>query len=149
MSSAICKSFRSNRYKSINRLHFRASSTASKKFPFPFLDFSSKPKKAVVNMDSAEAQFVRDTIAKNKVAIFSKTYCPYCTMAKEPFRKLKVNAMIVELDGRKDGNEIQSVLGEMTGARTVPRVFINGKFVGGGTDIKRMYELGTLQKFFE
>lgn len=34
-------------------------------------------------MDSVEAQFVRDTIAKNKVAIFSKTYCPYCTMAKE------------------------------------------------------------------
>ncbi|TDG42122.1 hypothetical protein AWZ03_011454 [Drosophila navojoa] len=70
-------------------------------------------------------------------------------MAKEPFRKLKVDAMIVELDGRKDGNAIQSVLGEMTGARTVPRVFINGKFVGGGTDIKRMYELGTLQKYFE
>lgn len=34
-------------------------------------------------MDSIEAQFVRDTIAKNKVAIFSKTTCPYCTMAKE------------------------------------------------------------------
>lgn len=36
----------------------------------------------------------------------------------QPFRKLKVDAMIVELDGRKDGNAIQSVLGEMTGART-------------------------------
>lgn len=55
----------------------------------------------------------------------------------------------------------------MTGARTVsskitlrlhifywllqqvPRVFINGKFVGGGTDIKRMYEMGELQKYFQ
>ncbi|ALC43829.1 CG6852 [Drosophila busckii] len=102
-----------------------------------------------VDMDSVQAQFVRDTIANNKVAIFSKTTCPYCTMAKEPFRKLNVNATIVELNTRKDGNEIQSVLGEMTGARTVPRVFINGKFVGGGTDIKQMYEMGTLQKYFE
>ncbi|KAH8406281.1 hypothetical protein KR215_010178 [Drosophila sulfurigaster] len=106
-------------------------------------------KKPTVNMDSVEAQFVRDAIANNKVTIFSKTYCPYCTMAKEPFRKLNVNALIIELDNRKDGNEIQSVLGEMTGARTVPRVFIDGKFIGGGTDIKRMYELGTLQKYFE
>lgn len=100
-------------------------------------------------MDSVEAQFVRDAIANNKVAIFSKSSCPYCSMAKEPFRKLNVNALIVELDGRKDGNAIQAVLGEMTGARTVPRVFIDGKFVGGGTDIKRMYEQGTLQKYFE
>lgn len=100
---------------------------------------STTLRKPQVNMDSVEAQFVRDAIAKNKVAIFSKTYCPYCTMAKEvmtknrhslincwhpninfqPFRKLNINAFIIELDGRKDGNEIQSVLGEMTGARTV------------------------------
>ncbi|EDV97617.1 GH14597 [Drosophila grimshawi] len=100
-------------------------------------------------MDSTQAQFVRDTISNNKVTIFSKSYCPYCTMAKEPFRKLKIETMIIELNDRKDGDAIQSVLGEMTGARTVPRVFINGKFVGGGTDIKRMFETGTLQKYFE
>lgn len=28
-------------------------------------------------------KFVNEAIAKNKVVIFSKTYCPYCTMAKE------------------------------------------------------------------
>ncbi|XP_023160142.1 glutaredoxin [Drosophila hydei] len=141
--------FKYNLLKPFKNYLFQPFSIATKKFPFPFLDFDCEPSKPLINMDSIEADFVRDTIAKNKVAIFSKTSCPYCTMAKEPFRKLKVDAMIVELDGRKDGNAIQSVLGEMTGARTVPRVFINGKFVGGGTDIKRMYELGTLQKYFE
>ncbi|KAH8419607.1 hypothetical protein KR222_008589 [Zaprionus bogoriensis] len=129
---------------------------------------STTLRKPQVDMDSAQAQFVRDAIANNKVTIFSKTYCPYCSMAKEPFRKLNINALIIELDGRKDGNEIQNVLGELTGARTVsltalsvvvshitylskqvPRVFIDGKFVGGGTDIKRMYEMGELQKYFE
>lgn len=29
------------------------------------------------------AKFVSEAIAKDKVVIFSKTYCPYCTMAKE------------------------------------------------------------------
>lgn len=33
--------------------------------------------------------------------------------------------------------------------KQVPRVFIDGKFVGGGTDIKRMYEMGELQKYFQ
>ncbi|KAH8267912.1 hypothetical protein KR026_010798 [Drosophila bipectinata] len=103
----------------------------------------------IVDMSSKQAKFVENTIASHKVVIFSKTYCPYCTMAKEPFRKLNVDATIIELDGNPDGNEIQSVLGELTGARTVPRVFINGKFIGGGTDIKRMFETGALQKYFE
>lgn len=26
----------------------------------------------------------------------------------------------------------------------VPRVFINGKFVGGGTDVKKLYQTGEL-----
>ncbi|EDW00873.1 glutaredoxin-C4 [Drosophila grimshawi] len=102
-----------------------------------------------VNMDSPAAQFVRQTINDNKVVIFSKSYCPYCSMAKEQFRKLDVKAHVVELDLRSDGEEIQAVLGEMTGARTVPRCFINGKFVGGGTDVKRLCDQGILQKYFQ
>ncbi|EDX11000.1 glutaredoxin-C4 [Drosophila mauritiana] len=103
----------------------------------------------IVDMSTKQAKFVENTIASNKVVIFSKTYCPYCTMAKEPFKKLNVDATIIELDGNPDGNEIQAVLGEITGARTVPRVFIDGKFIGGGTDIKRMFETGALQKYFQ
>ncbi|KAH8394921.1 hypothetical protein KR222_010586 [Zaprionus bogoriensis] len=111
---------------------------------------SSMQKPAIyVNMDSQYAQFVRETISNNKVVIFSKSYCPYCSMAKEQFRKLKVEMVVVELDLRADAEEIQAVLGEITGARTVPRCFINGKFVGGGTDIKRLYDQGTLQKYFQ
>ncbi|XP_022221400.2 glutaredoxin-C4 [Drosophila obscura] len=102
-----------------------------------------------IDMSSKCAKFVENTIASNKVVIFSKTYCPYCQMAKEPFQKINVqNVKIIELDGNPDGDEIQSVLGTITGARTVPRVFIDGKFVGGGTDIKRMYDTGALQKYF-
>lgn len=29
------------------------------------------------------SKFIKEAIAKDKVVIFSKTYCPYCTMAKE------------------------------------------------------------------
>ncbi|XP_052860831.1 uncharacterized protein LOC128267917 [Anopheles cruzii] len=98
------------------------------------------------NMSGPVAEFVRAAIAKDKVVIFSKTYCPYCTMAKEPFKKLKQEYACYELDERNDGDEVQAVLGELTGAKTVPRVFISGNFVGGGTDIKKMYDDGRLEK---
>uniref|UniRef100_A0A2M3Z739 Glutaredoxin-2, mitochondrial n=1 Tax=Anopheles braziliensis TaxID=58242 RepID=A0A2M3Z739_9DIPT len=100
------------------------------------------------NMSGPVAEFVKSAIAKDKVVIFSKTYCPYCTMAKEPFKKLNVEYTCYELDKRNDGDEIQSVLGEMTGARTVPRVFVDGNFIGGGTDVKKMYDDGRLAKLF-
>ncbi|XP_053687724.1 uncharacterized protein LOC128737174 [Sabethes cyaneus] len=103
-------------------------------------------KTAPVNMSGPVAEFVKSAIAKDKVVIFSKSYCPYCTMAKEPFKKLNQAFACYELDHRNDGDEIQSVLGEMTGARSVPRVFISGNFIGGGTDIKKMYSDGRLEK---
>lgn len=37
-------------------------------------------------------------IAENKVVVFSKTWCPYCTRAKEEIGKLKVPYKAIELD---------------------------------------------------
>lgn len=45
--------------------------------------------------------------------------------------------------------DIQNVLGEMTGARSVPRCFIDGKFIGGGTDVKKLFESGELAKMLQ
>ena len=36
---------------------------------------------------------------------------------------------VIELEARADGSAIQQYLAELTGARTVPRVFIGGKTV--------------------
>ncbi|KAH7696431.1 glutaredoxin, partial [Aphelenchoides avenae] len=53
---------------------------------------------------------------------------------------------VVELDKRDDGNEIQDYLAQLTGGRTVPRVFINGQFIGGGDDTARAKSNGSLEK---
>nr|CRL54902.1 hypothetical protein CPGR_02200 [Mycolicibacterium fortuitum subsp. fortuitum DSM 46621 = ATCC 6841 = JCM 6387] len=37
----------------------------------------------------------------------------------------------------------------MTGARTVPRVFVNKQCLGGGTDVENMYREKKLQKLLE
>lgn len=61
---------------------------------------------------------------------------------------MKKKYTAIELDQRDDGDEIQTILGEMTGARTVPRVFVKGECLGGGTDVKKLYDSGELTKKF-
>lgn len=60
---------------------------------------------------------------------------------------MNVNYLAIEIGDRQDGGEIQDVLNDMTGVgRTVPKVFIDGVFIGGGTDVKKLYESGELAK---
>ncbi|PNH10932.1 Protein tesmin/TSO1-like CXC 2 [Tetrabaena socialis] len=51
-----------------------------------------------------------------------------------------------QLDGRPDGDVMQDALLEITGGRSVPRVFINGSFFGGGDDTAAAASNGKLQK---
>lgn len=95
------------------------------------------------------AQFVQDTIDNNKVVIFSKTTCLYSNLAKEQFQKLNFPFFAVELDNRHDGHLLQGILGEISDASTVPRVFIDGRFIGGGTEVKKLYETGELKKLLK
>jgi len=52
---------------------------------------------------------------------------------------------VVELDRRDDGSDIQDHLMELTGGNTVPRVFIDGKFIGGGDETAALDEGGELK----
>lgn len=65
-------------------------------------------------------------------------------MAKKLFEDMNVNYTAVELDTQENGKHFQDVLHQMTGGRTVPRVFINGAFVGGATDTQRLHQQGKL-----
>lgn len=59
-------------------------------------------------MSSEAMNFVRSIISENIVAVFSKTYCPYCAKAKSALSQFPIKSIkIVELDNRNDGNDIQ------------------------------------------
>lgn len=115
--------------------------------------FSSKG-----DINSPTALLVKDFIASDVVVIFSKSYCPYCKLAKEVghwfkyfgcedklgvclfkvFEKIGKKYSAIELDQRNDGDEIQDVLGEMTGARTVSNLH---------SRVKSIYKQCFLKKF--
>lgn len=64
-------------------------------------------------------------IAGKKVMVFSKTYCPYCSMGKTTLEKYIGKELseddyeIWEIENEPNLGEIQTVLGEITGAKTV------------------------------
>ncbi|TNM88557.1 glutaredoxin-1 [Takifugu flavidus] len=93
-------------------------------------------------------QFVQTKITGGKVVVFLKPTCPYCVMAQRVLSQYKLKPGYVEyadISGHPDMDKIQDYFMELTGARTVPRVFIGGKCVGGGSDVADLHESGELK----
>nr|KAF6395253.1 glutaredoxin 2 [Rousettus aegyptiacus] len=63
---------------------------------------------------------------------------------QELFHGMDINYTAVELDMLEYGSQFQDALYKMTGERTVPRVFVNGTFIGGATDTHRLHKEGKL-----
>ena len=61
-------------------------------------------------------------------------------------RHISLKDAVVELDERDDGPANQAYLGELTGGTSVPRVFVGGKFIGGGDDTVAKQRSGELRK---
>ena len=54
------------------------------------------------------------------MVVFSKSYCPYASKAKQTLASEGAVFHVIELDQRADGAAIQAALADKTGRRTVP-----------------------------
>eukprot|EP00922_Rhytidocystis_sp_ex-Travisia-forbesii_P023079 GHVS01033895.1.p1 GENE.GHVS01033895.1~~GHVS01033895.1.p1 ORF type:complete len:107 (+),score=24.32 GHVS01033895.1:536-856(+) len=89
--------------------------------------------------------FVDGLIAKHKVTVFAKTFCPHCQGAIAALQNFKPTEMYVEqLDNNANMDPIQDYLKTLTGARSVPRVFVGQKFIGGGEETRAKAANGEL-----
>merc|ERR1719401_1404762 len=104
----------------------------------------SAPKPSVEDMTKRISQ----EIEANPVVVFSKSTCPFCKKAKQAFADIGVVPTVFELDKEEIGptGVAQDLLNELTGARSVPRVFIGGYFIGGGDDTVAKAATGELKK---
>ena len=85
-------------------------------------------------------------IKANKIVIYSKSYCPFCTQTKEAFGALATSPapLIHELDQMPDGDARQAELAQISGQRTVPNIFIGGQHLGGNSDLCDSMQDGSL-----
>ncbi|CZR60890.1 related to glutaredoxin [Phialocephala subalpina] len=86
-------------------------------------------------------------LKKSPIIIFSKSYCPHSKRAKDILLGKYIidpAPYVVELDQHKQGPQLQALLAEKTGRKTVPNVLINGVSIGGGDDVAELHESKTL-----
>ncbi|KAI0145090.1 putative glutaredoxin [Xylariaceae sp. FL1272] len=99
--------------------------------------FTSSVSEEAMSAAKVKAQGIID---KYPVAVFSKSYCPYCTASKNLLKSMGVKEgekmEILELDKLDDGSAIQSALAEITKQSTVPNIFIGGNHIGGNSDLQ-------------
>ncbi|KAK0123558.1 hypothetical protein ONS96_010537 [Cadophora gregata f. sp. sojae] len=85
---------------------------------------------------SAAKTKAQQIIDENAVAVFSKSYCPYCKATKALLTELGAKYYSIELDQVDDGSAIQAALKEINGQTSVPNIYIKQKHIGGNSDLQ-------------
>jgi glutaredoxin 3 len=81
-----------------------------------------------------------------RVVVYSTDYCPYCDRAKALLMKKGVRYEEIRVEDRP---ELRNWLAQTTKQRTVPQVFVNGRPLGGFTDIASLDRRGELDPLLE
>lgn len=81
-----------------------------------------------------------------KVELYTWTYCPYCINAKKLLEEKNIPYTDHPID---DKPEKKHELFAQTGQDTVPYIFINGKLIGGFTELKQLAETGKLEEMLK
>jgi glutaredoxin 3 len=76
-----------------------------------------------------------------KVVMYRTPYCPYCSMAARLLSKLGLEFEEIDVSG---DHERRRWLLAVSGQRTVPQIFINGRSVGGFDDLSALVRRGAL-----
>ncbi|CZR66253.1 probable glutaredoxin Grx1 [Phialocephala subalpina] len=96
---------------------------------------------------SAAKTKAQNIIDENAVAVFSKSYCPYCKATKALLNELGAKFYTIELDQVDDGVDIQAALKEINGQTSVPNIYIKQQHIGGNSDLQaKKGDLPTLLK---
>jgi glutaredoxin 3 len=79
-----------------------------------------------------------------RVKIFSTGICPICDNTKNLLNKWGIEYEEARVD--LDRSELKQMLGVTNGARTVPQIMIDGKWIGGFTDLTELHMDGELDR---
>ena len=72
---------------------------------------------------------IKSIVSKNDIVVFESRGCPYCDDAVENLKSAGYSPIVIDAT-----KEQRNELAIATGSRTVPSVWLKGKFVGGCND---------------
>ena len=77
-----------------------------------------------------------------KIVVYTTTYCPYCTRAKQLLKSKGVNFEEIVIDG--DDEKMWQNLYQRSKMKTVPQIYVDDKIIGGYDDIAALDKRGEL-----
>lgn len=77
------------------------------------------------------------------IEIYSKGYCPFCSMSKRTFEQLNLGFREIDITNNLSKAKEMYL---RTHRRTVPQIFINGFHIGGNDDLQDALKNGLLKK---
>ncbi|KAJ1372633.1 Glutaredoxin [Parelaphostrongylus tenuis] len=92
----------------------------------------SSPAKPVL---SEESKLIHNEVHRHPVVMYTKNHCPYCIKAKDELNNDGI--IFVERNINEDSITNSHIKGlvELTRCRTVPQIFVCGRFIGGYTEM--------------
>ncbi|VAW93305.1 Glutaredoxin 3 [hydrothermal vent metagenome] len=82
-----------------------------------------------------------------KIKIYSTGTCPICDQTKNLLTKWGISYSEARVD--QDRNELKEMLGVTNGARTVPQILLNGKWIGGFSELTELHMDGELDSLMD
>ena len=78
-----------------------------------------------------------------KIVMYTTRYCPYCVRARNFLNEKGVNFKDIDI---YENSTVYSEVNSRTKWNMVPQIFIQGKFIGGYDDMKKLDDEGELDK---
>ncbi len=79
--------------------------------------------------------------SKARIVVYTTTYCPYCVAAKRLLSERGWEYQEIDVTGADD---LRRWLVEVSGQRTVPQIFIDGRPIGGYAELAELDRSGKL-----
>uniref|UniRef100_A0A0A9X180 Glutaredoxin-2, mitochondrial n=1 Tax=Lygus hesperus TaxID=30085 RepID=A0A0A9X180_LYGHE len=98
--------------------------------------------RSVGDASSAAKGIVAGMLQRHPVLMVSFTYCPYCTKLAAKLDNERISYKKWEIDRSPNKSKIMDEFQRMSGIRTAPQVYVNGRFVGDGSKTTKMLANG-------
>jgi cysteine synthase A len=93
---------------------------------------------------------IEETVQSNPVVLYGLEWCEFCWSVRRMFQEAGIAYEAIDLDsvayqaeGR--GGKLRAALREITGAPTIPQIFVGGTHIGGATETFDAYNSGDLE----
>lgn len=93
-------------------------------------------------MGLKSAQLPKERDRELNIEIYSKGWCPYCQRAKALLENLGL--AYTEYNVEAEAGRMEEMLDRADGRRTVPQIFLDGRGIGGFTELHQLQQEGGL-----